>query len=459
MTAQLEPGPLELLEHDGEVQLRIPNVDHMPPFLMSVLSSTDLWMFIASNGGLTAGRISADHSLFPYETSDRLYERPQLGGPITMVRMGDRLWSPFDPRAIGDGITRNLTKSALGDRVAFEEINEELGLGFSYEWAPSEQFGWVRTASLWVTGSAGVQVHVLDGLLDVLPAGVPLSTQQRASNLIDAYRHTEFHAAPCGLAIYSMSSLLTDRAEPAAALRGNVVWRAGLPGTTHLSADAVARWRRGQRLTEQTHLRGRKGAYLVDASVSVDPGHAVQWRTVGDVSLDGVQMAALRSELSRDDIAGRIEASLEETRQGMTQLVAAVDGGQRSADRVVDANHLSNAIFNALRGGVLVDEGRVAQATGATSSRTGRRCPESVPGILHRPGWSPSSSTRPRSTASTPTASRETASTGRSPSRNDPWANIGYWGDHQIIYLLKLLELSRSIPPAELPRLRCSTAA
>ena len=25
----------------------------------------------------------------------------------------------------------------------------------------------------------------------------------------------------------------------------------------------------------------------------------------------------------------------------------------------------------------------------------------------------------------------------------DPWAHIGYWGDHQLIYLLKLLE----IPP------------
>ncbi|MDV7393212.1 hypothetical protein RZS08_17700, partial [Arthrospira platensis SPKY1] len=26
------------------------------------------------------------------------------------------------------------------------------------------------------------------------------------------------------------------------------------------------------------------------------------------------------------------------------------------------------------------------------------------------------------------------------PNPEDPWANIGYWGDHQIIYLLRLLE-------------------
>ena len=29
------------------------------------------------------------------------------------------------------------------------------------------------------------------------------------------------------------------------------------------------------------------------------------------------------------------------------------------------------------------------------------------------------------------------------PEPNDPWAHIGYWGDHQIVYLLRLLELSQ----------------
>ncbi|HLP05853.1 MAG TPA: hypothetical protein VK152_10530, partial [Paludibacter sp.] len=33
----------------------------------------------------------------------------------------------------------------------------------------------------------------------------------------------------------------------------------------------------------------------------------------------------------------------------------------------------------------------------------------------------------------------------------NPWSNIGYWGDHQIIYLLKLLELSRRHYPGDLP--------
>jgi len=36
---------------------------------------------------------------------------------------------------------------------------------------------------------------------------------------------------------------------------------------------------------------------------------------------------------------------------------------------------------------------------------------------------------------------------------NDPWSYIGYWGDHQIIYLLKLLEQSEAYLPGELTNL------
>jgi len=44
------------------------------------------------------------------------------------------------------------------------------------------------------------------------------------------------------------------------------------------------------------------------------------------------------------------------------------------------------------------------------------------------------------------------------PTPQDPWANIGYWGDHQIIYLLKLLEWARSFSPQGLDELLNSPA-
>ena len=36
------------------------------------------------------------------------------------------------------------------------------------------------------------------------------------------------------------------------------------------------------------------------------------------------------------------------------------------------------------------------------------------------------------------------------PEPDNPWSNIGYWSDHQIIYLQKLLELSRDHHPQAL---------
>ncbi|MGY5450398.1 hypothetical protein ACVFI8_05565 [Agarivorans sp. MS3-6] len=40
---------------------------------------------------------------------------------------------------------------------------------------------------------------------------------------------------------------------------------------------------------------------------------------------------------------------------------------------------------------------------------------------------------------------------------DDIWSNIGYWGDHQIIYLLKFLELSKKYQPTELNELLSSS--
>ncbi len=37
--------------------------------------------------------------------------------------------------------------------------------------------------------------------------------------------------------------------------------------------------------------------------------------------------------------------------------------------------------------------------------------------------------------------------------KDDPWSNIGYWSDHQIIYLLRLLELEESFHPGALTKL------
>ena len=142
---------LVLTAVDGVEYYRIDGVEQMPPFLMTVVSDGDLWMFVSSTGALTAGRIDADHALFPYETDDRLHRNAGLTGPVTVIARtveGRRqLWRPFGPER-NPACRRSIAKSVLGDRLVFEEHHEDWGLDFRATWAPSSTHGWVRTVEL-----------------------------------------------------------------------------------------------------------------------------------------------------------------------------------------------------------------------------------------------------------------------------------------------------------------------
>ena len=68
-------------------EYKISNVDRMDPFLMSLTSSDNHWMFISSNGALTAGREKADYSLFPYITDNLIHSSLNTTGPTTTIEI------------------------------------------------------------------------------------------------------------------------------------------------------------------------------------------------------------------------------------------------------------------------------------------------------------------------------------------------------------------------------------
>jgi len=105
--------PGEFVDLAGERYYVIRNFDHMPPFLVSVISSADHWLFVSSTGGLTAGRVSPDTALFPYVTVDKLHDAAHHTGCRTIVRVsgdaGMRVWEPFNRELDGHYTTsRNL---------------------------------------------------------------------------------------------------------------------------------------------------------------------------------------------------------------------------------------------------------------------------------------------------------------------------------------------------------------
>jgi hypothetical protein len=526
----------------GEAFYQIANYDRMRPFFMTVVSDADHWLFISSNGGLSAGRRDANLALFPYYTDDKIRDMADVTGSKTLLRVRSRsrtyLWEPFSERAKGIyRVRRNLSKNYWGNQLIFEEINEDLGLAFRYGWFNSRQFGFVRRAWLINSGSEAVGVTLLDGMQNLMPCGMGSQFNLEYSTLLDAYKKSELLPAT-GLGLFRLSAIPVDRPEPAEALRTTVAWSVGLKRELVLLASVqLDRFRTGQPLRPETEVRAERGAYFVQSEIKLRRGQSTDWLVVADVNQGPSDVARLNQLLRKP--AQLRKAVLADVQRGTTELrriVAGADGLQQTARSLGCARHYSNALFNIMRGGVFNDGYKldahdllafaqnsnaeiashhaaffrrlpktvlyghmVAAASAVGDPQLERVCREYLPLTFSRRHGDPS---RPWNrfsiTACNADGSRSlnyegnwrdifqnwealalsfpgytsgmicrflNASTadGYNPYRitrngidwevvdaHDPWSYIGYWGDHQIIYLLKLLEQLEGHDPDEL---------
>ncbi len=530
---------------EGERFYCIDNVDEIPPFFISVISSDDHWLFVSSTGGLTAGRVSPETALFPYGTVDNIHESLRHTGPKTIIRAyskdGARYWEPFNRAHRGRYATsRKLYKSTLGDKLCFEELNHELELSFSYTWSTSAEYGFVRDCVLQNLGSGETHLEIVDGLQNILPAGTPRTAQTNTSNLVDAYKWTELDEAS-GLALLTLYSQITDRAEPCESLRATTAYGLGLANPTILVSNTqLDAFRDGQPLKTEQHQRGIRGAYLLAHEQTLAAGTQSRWRIVLNAEQDQSAVAKLRQSLLGDSsLNKRISQSIAEGSKELAGIMASADAFQATAEENVSLHHYANVLFNVLRGGIPADQ---YQILSKDFSRTIRLFNQDVfsrnedflstlPGTLRadelisavrgegdqqllrlaleylpitfgrrhgdpsRPwnqfaielkdengedllsyqgnwrdifqNWEALAFSYPDFVESM-IAKFVNASTidGYNPYRitkegidweieepDDPWSYIGYWGDHQIIYLLKLLELSRNFHPEKLREL------
>ncbi len=534
---------LEMAQIQNESFFKITHHDVMRPFFMTIVSDANHWLYISSNGGLTAGRKNPEFALFPYYTDDKITESADLTGSKTLLQVhgkGEtRLWEPFSPRQAGlFAVTRNLYKSMYGNQILFEEINNDLGLIFRYRWSSSKRFGFVRTAELVNTSDAEVAVNVLDGLQNIMPYGVPSEVQQSTSNLVDAYKRSELEPGT-GLGMFALSAIIVDKAEPSEALKANVAWSVGFDKPVYLlSSLQLDNFRAGAPLVQETDVKGEKGAYFVSAEVKLPASGSKSWRIVAEVNQSQSQVIALCETLAGStSLDDTITADIEAGTKALIQLVAAADGLQRSQDTLTDTRHFSNTLFNIMRGGIFDDHYQIELADFSAylrkaNSPLAARSASFLNGLgpmfsffelknalyqsqdpdLIRLGleYLPLKFSRRHGDPSRPwnkfsiNTQNETdgskvldyqgnwrdifqnwealahaypefmtgmifrflnASTfdGYNPYRvtkggfdwetiepDDPWSYIGYWGDHQIIYLLKFLEFSEKYAPGSL---------
>ena len=227
----------------GEQYYCIENFDRMDDFFVSLVSDSNHWMFISTLGGLTAGRVNAESALFPYYSDDKIRSNSSHTGSRTLalVTRGDRtsLWEPFSE--FYDGVykvNRKLYKNVLGDKIIFEEKNQDLSVTFRYTWRTSQRFGFVKTSTLINNGHEPVEIDIVDGIENLLPYGVESGAQNTLSCLVDAYKKNELEESS-KLALYTMSSILIDRAEPSEALSATTVWSVGLPDACILLSQSI----------------------------------------------------------------------------------------------------------------------------------------------------------------------------------------------------------------------------
>ena len=529
-----------IIERAGEAFYRIGHYDRMPPFFIAVVSGFNHWMYVSSTGGLTCGRRHPGLALFPYETDDRIHDACNTAGPLTAMRVSRNdttcLWQPFSQGPSVYRTERNLYKSLVGNRLVFEEINHSLEMAYEYEWATGDRYGFIRKAVLRNTGQSSAQLELMDGLRNLLPYGADQGMQANFSTLLNAYRQAEVHAASSA-ALYTLSSIPTDRAEPSESLKATIAWSLGLDSPdVLLSCDQLDHFRRGGTLQAEHTRNGRRCDYMVHGRLNLEAGQTRDWYLLADVAKGPSQTVGLLQEVESGVSPDAIEQDIEEGARRIRQLAGRADAFQFSSDELTAARHFSNTLFNIMRGGVFQD-GRHIQVddfkqflSGWNSSKAGafnalsaasepvltrealveacegsgdadllRLAHEYLPltfsrrhGDPSRPwnhfdidlrnpdgsdklwfqgnwrdifqNWEALSHSFPEwiSHFISKFVNASTAD-GYNPYRitrdgidwevhdpGDPWSNIGYWGDHQVIYLLKLLEGWHAHAPDEL---------
>ena len=534
---------MEIVELKGEKYFKIANHDAMRPFFMSIVSDSNHWMFISSNGGLSAGRKNAEFALFPYYTDDKITEFADVTGSKTIfqIRFNEKelIWEPFSERFNDTyNLTRNLYKNLYGNKIIFEEIHNDLQLTFRYEWNSSNRFGFVKKSEIINNADVDYSISVLDGIQNIMPQGVSSDLQTTTSNLVDAYKRNELHPES-GLGIFALSAIIVDKAEPSEALKANVVWSLGMKNPTYLlSSKQLSAFRKFKKIDNETDIKGEKGAYFISNELYLPQNKSKDWKIIANVNLNQSQVIELCNAISFDQSLDR--QIVEDVALGQKNLIAlnaSADGLQFTADKLIDTRHFSNVLFNIMRGGIFDENYQIdkkdfslylAKANrevfenntsfienlqpafsyielldlmkNQENADLERLCTEYLPLKFSRRHGDPS---RPWNKFSINTRSEVdgskildyegnwrdifqnweslahaypnfiegmihkflNASTfdGYNPYRvtkggfdweaiepDNPWSYIGYWGDHQIIYLLKFLEFIEKYYPGKL---------
>ena len=362
-------------ELDGETFYKIENYDHMEDFFMTITSSSDIWNFCWSQGGISAGRIDCDHAIFPYYTCDKISDTKYSTGHYAAIAIknedGSReFWEPFASLLCNTGakfikdraITRNIYKNASGTKVWFEEVNSNLQLSFRYGWTSSANFGLVRLARIENLGSKTRELSILDGCQNILPACTDAGFQNGNSVLLDAYKKTDLDKK-ANLALFTVSSVVTDKAEPSEGLLVNVSWFT-TDDALFLSPDTPKEFfesnGNSDSLNQVDVVKGERPSCFITRKISLKANSFDEWEQVFDTSFTRSRITELEGKIkNREEARKALLEDILATENLMTQYLRETDGIQNTAAEMTVMHHRANVMFNIMRGGFFADNGRI----------------------------------------------------------------------------------------------------
>lgn len=532
------------IELNDELYYKISNYDKMPPFLVSIVSATDHWLFISSKGGITAGRKNYDNALFQYSNDDVLHDVNEITGSKTIIKIFNKgrvyLWEPFSDNYSGVYlVSRSLYKNISSTEIIFEEVNHNLEIGFQYSWTCSEKYGFIKTSRIFNYSKSNRKIELLDGIQNILPSGVTYKLQNEFSTLIDGYKKCELIPKP-GVGVFSLSSIPSDRAQPAESLKATTVWMYGIEVEKYLlSSKQISNFKKNIPVNQEKNINGMRGAYLIISRLQLKPKSSSSWFFAAEINQNSGNLIEVIKTIKSKNAGKKVLNDIKNSKLQLTKIVAQADGLQLTGNKLSSARHFSNVLFNVMRGGIFNDSYNVEKYDFTSFVRNAnpyvinahKSFFDDLPNQIHisellnkvnslgdahftklafeylpltfsrrhgdpsRPwnvfsidiknhynhkilnyqgnwrdifqNWEALALSYPKFLESmiSKFLNNSTAD-GYNPYRifrdgfdweeqepNNPWANIGYWGDHQIIYLLKLLEQSKEFNPDSLENL------
>ncbi len=331
---------------DGVEYYKIENSQNLPPFFIQVASSSDIWIFLASTGGLTAGRKNSENNIFPYITDDKLLGSCETGS-ITIIKKSENIWVPFDKHPKYN-ITRNIYKSLYANGVILEEINESLGISFSYKLEPSEKFGVVKTSKLLNLTDQNITVEILDGFNNILPFGVNPSLEANSSTLVDAYKASEL----CGkkLGVFSLTSIINDTPNPLEMLKANVAYTTLEGAKIYLNPDIIPSFLSAEIKEVSAECYGKKCGYFAVSEQEISENMSVEYSFVLDVGYSHSDIADIENFANSNDFS-KLFADIEKGKNDIINIVKSADGVAKTGDKIATSSHYLSTLYNVMRGG------------------------------------------------------------------------------------------------------------